>query len=269
MIEMHEHDFDLIATFADGTASPTEAVAAERAVTDCAECAAEHVMQLEALQFLRSAPPVSMTDVERATLHRALRPAVPSPRVGWFSRYAPRIAAVAAGFAVVGLASVTMLDRGIDNEATDTAALPAVGDSVQERAQDGEAEAPVFDAPAEEGQGLAESVGDDSDFAAGAADESAAEAPSMALRSITEPDLKHFQADLTPEEVIDFEALAEETAAQCSEHLPSQLHPEVAAEVLFEGTPAIVLVYTTGDETVTAVLEAINCEVLAEFVTGP
>ena len=268
MIEMHDHDFDLMAAFADGTASTAEAVAAERAVTDCAECAVEYRAQIEALEFLRSAPPVSMTDMERATLHRTLRQAVPSPRVGWFSRYAPRIAAVAAGFAVVGLASVTMLDRGLNDEASDTAALPAVADSTQQNAQDGEAEAPVFDAPAEETRELAESAGDDSDFVAGAADESAAAAPTAPLE-ITEADLKYFEDNLSPETAIDFEGLAEETAARCSENLPSQLQPAVAAEVLFEGTPAIVLLYTSGGDTVIAALETINCELLAEFVIGP
>lgn len=262
---MHEHDFDLVASFADGTASPAEAAAAERAVTDCAECAAEHRAQIEILEFLRSAPSASMTDMERAALHRALRQAAPSPQVGWFARYAPRIAAVAAGFAVVGLASVTMLDRGSDNEATDTAALPAVGESIQP--QDGEAEAPVFQAPAEETRELSDSAADDSDFAAGAADESTAAAPTAPLE-VTEADLKYFEDNLRPETAIDFEGLAEETAARCSEHLPSQLQPSVAAEVLFEGTPAIVLVYTSGGDTVIAALETITCELLAEFA-GP
>jgi anti-sigma factor RsiW len=267
MIEMHDHDFDLMAALADGTASPAEAAAAERAVTDCAECAAEHRAQIEVLEFLRSALPVSMTDMERATLHRTLRQAAPSPRVGWFSRYAPRIAAVAAGFAVVGLASVTMLDRGPNDEASDTAALPVAADSIEQEARDGEAGAPVFDAPAEETQELSQSAGDDSDFVAGAADESAT-APTAPLE-ITEADLKYFEDNLSPETAVDFEGLAEETAARCSEHLPSQLQPSVAAEVLFEGTPAIVLVYTSGGDTVIAALETVNCELLAEFVIGP
>jgi hypothetical protein len=265
MIEMHEHDFDLVASFADGTASPAEAAAAERAVTDCAECAAEHRAQIEILEFLRSAPSASMTEMERAALHRTLRQAAPSPQVGWFTRYAPRIAAVAAGFAVVGLASVAMLDGGFNNEAADTAALPAVGESIQQ--EDGEAEAPVFQAPAEETRELSESAGDDSDFAAGAADESTAAAPTAPLEVI-EADLKYFEDNLRPETAIDFEGLAEETAARCSEHLPSQLQPSVAAEVLFEGTPAIVLVYTSGGDTVIAALETVTCELLAEFV-GP
>jgi hypothetical protein len=264
---MHEHDFDLVAAFADGTASPAEAAAAERAVTDCAECAAEHRAQIEILEFLRSAPSASMTEMERAALHRTLRQAAPSPQVGWFTRYAPRIAAVAAGFAVVGLASVAMLDGGFNDEATDTAALPAVGDSIQQEPQDGEAQPPAFQAPAEETRELSESAGDDSDFAAGAADESTAAAPTAPLEVI-EADLKYFEDNLRPETAIDFEGLAEETAARCSEHLPSQLQPSVAAEVLFEGTPAIVLVYTSGGDTVIAALETITCELLAEFV-GP
>mgnify|MGYP001821774667 CR=1 FL=1 len=263
---MHEHDFDLVAAFADGTASPAEAVAAERAVTDCAECAAEHRAQIEVLEFLRSVPSASMTEMERATLHRTLRQAAPAPRVGWFSRYAPRIAAVAAGFAVVGLASVTMLDRGSNNEAADTAALPAVGDSIQQ--EDGEAGAPTFQAPAEETRELSESAGDDSDLAAGAADEATADAPEAPL-DMTKADLEFFQDTVAPETAVDFEGLANELADRCSEQLPSSVQPLVAAEVVFEGEPAVVLVYTTGGATVTAALSTEDCTILAEFVPGP
>lgn len=263
---MHEHDFDLVAAFADGTASPAEAAAAERALTDCVECAAEHRAQIEVLEFLRSAPSASMTEMERAALHRTLRQAAPSPRVGWFSRYAPRIAAVAAGFAVVGLASVTMLDRGSDNDATDTAALPAVGESIQK--EDGEAEAPVFQAPDEETRELSESAGDDSDFAAGAAEEATADAPEAPLE-MTKADLEFFEDALAPEIAIDFEGLAGEVAAWCSEQLPASFQPLVAAEVVFEGEPAVVLVYTTDGATVTAALSTEDCTILAEFVAGP
>ncbi|NNC39157.1 MAG: hypothetical protein HKN95_00570 [Acidimicrobiia bacterium] len=265
---MHEHDFDLVASFADGTASPAEAAAAERAVTDCAECAAEHRAQIEILEFLRSAPSASMTEMERASLHRTLRQAAPSPQVGWFTRYAPRIAAVAAGFAVVGLASVAMLDRGFNNEATDTAALPAVGDSIQQEPQDGEAQPPAFQAPAEETRELSESAADDSDFAAGAADEAAADAPEVPLE-ITKADLESFEDALTPETSADFEGLADEIAARCSEQLPASIQPLVAAEVVFEGEPAVVLVYTNGGATATAALSTEDCTILAEFVPGP
>lgn len=263
---MHEHDFDLMAALADGTASPTEAVAAERARADCDECAAEYRSQLEVLEFLRSTPPVSMTDMERAALHRTLRQAAPSPRVGWFTRYAPRIAAVAAGFAVVGLASVAMLDRTANEAVSDTAALRTATDS----ADDGGADIPMLEAPAEESAEMAEApAADDSDFATGVADEAASEAPAPLLREITGDDLKTFQSDLTPEEIDTFEGLASETATRCSDQLPSLLQPQAAAEVLFEGAPAIVLVYTSGGETITTALATDDCEVLAEFVTGP
>ena len=110
---MHEHQFDMIAAAADGTASPEEAVLADRAVAECDQCAEELRLQTEVLDTLHSARPALMTDLERAALHRSLAAATASKRreVGWYRRYAPRVAAVAAGFAVVGLASVAMLGQ--------------------------------------------------------------------------------------------------------------------------------------------------------------
>ncbi len=157
---MHEHQFDLIAATADGTASPEEAVLAERAVADCEACAEEFRLQTEILEVLRSAPPAVMTDLERAALHRSLTTATrPARAPGWYRRYAPRIAAVAAGFAVVGLASVAMLGQlggdtaetfnaissplGDESSAADTAEAPMVGEGLLQDLDVSSTEEPV------------------------------------------------------------------------------------------------------------------------------
>ena len=269
MIEMHEHDFDLIAAFAEGTASPEEVAAADRALADCPECTSEYEAQLEVLEVLRSAAPVAMTDLERAALHRGLKPAAPAPRIGWFSRYAPRVAAVAAGFAVIGLASVAMLDLGSDT--TDTAVFDTPAANTQEAPQDGGADAPTEAASVDESRRLAESALDDSDLELGVADEAAGATPlpDQNILEITAADLDGFAQSLGGESDARFFGLAEETAARCAEHLPSPLQVDLAAEVLFEEQPAVVIVYVVDGETVSAALSLDDCEVLAEYVSSP
>ena len=161
-----------------------------------------------------------------------------------------------------------MLDLGSNNEAADTAALPAVADSIQQGAQDGEAAPPALQAPVEETRELSESAGDDADFAAGAADEATADAPEAPLE-ITKADLESFEEALTSETAVYFEGLAAEVAARCSEQLPASIEPLAAAEVVFEGEPAVVVVYTNGGATVTAALSTEDCTILGEFVPGP
>ncbi len=116
---MHDHDLDLIASYADGSLSDTGE--AERLVSSCALCAAEFIAQQAALAALRDLPPVSLNDLERARLHREVLAAVgdgaPSDvRVvefrsrGWWERVGLRVAAVAA-VAVVGVGLVGVLGR--------------------------------------------------------------------------------------------------------------------------------------------------------------
>ena len=265
---MHEHDFDLIATFAEGTASPEEAAAADRSLAACPECTSEYEAQLEVLDLLRSAAPVAMTDLERAALHRGLKQTAPAPRVGWFSRYAPRVAAVAAGFAVIGFASLAMLDLGGDT--AETTALDTSTANTQEAPQDGGADSPTEVGAVEETRSLAESAGDDSDMELGAADEAspAAPLPDQQIREITAEDLDGFAESLGGESDARFFGLAEETAVRCAEQLPSPLQLDLAAEVLFEGHPAVVVVYVVDGETVSAALSLDDCEILAEYVSG-
>ncbi|MDF1596661.1 MAG: hypothetical protein P1T08_11320 [Acidimicrobiia bacterium] len=276
---MHEHNFDLIAAFADGTASREEAVEAERAVGSCSECAAEHEAQLAVLEVLRAAPAVSMTDIERGALHRSLAEALPARPVGWFSRYAPRIAAVAAGFAVVGLASVAMLGQLTGNDtADDDYATSAELSSARSQIGDAEAPSPVAeemlsqaDAPGTSDDALqysAEGAGGDG-TAPDTATTTAAGAPAEVVE-LTGADLEDL-ADLavTKEILEQFAVVSEMVKTSCPEQLPDQPQLELAAEVVFEGEPAFVVVYTTAAERVALALSLQDCSVLGEFVSTP
>lgn len=103
---MHDHDLDLIAALAEGSLGD-ETVARARMET-CSECRDEYRGQRAAIEFLASAPEVSMTEFERAGLHRDLwtelrNEPVATNRSPWWYRWSY----VAAGlFVVVGLAGV-------------------------------------------------------------------------------------------------------------------------------------------------------------------
>lgn len=275
---MHEHNFDVIAAFADGTPSREEAVAAQRAVETCPECAAEHGAQVAVLEILRTAPAVSMTDLERGALHRSLAEALPARPVGWFSRYALRIATAAAGFAVVGLASVAMLgqltggDTAADDHATSAELFSA-------RSQIGDAEAPspvaeevlTQDAPATSDDALqyaAEDAGGDG-TAFNTVTTTTALAPSVVVE-LTMADLEDL-ADLavTKEILEQFAVVSEMVKTSCPEQLPDHPQLDLAAEVVFEGAPAFVVVYTTATERVALALSLDDCSVLGEFASTP
>ena len=159
---MHDHDLDLIASYADGSLADTRE--AERLVSSCALCAAEFTAQQTALAALRDLPPVSLNDLERARLHREVLAAVgdraPSDvRVvefrsrGWWERVGLRVAAVAA-VAVVGVGLVGVLGR-----MTPTAQDTLAGEEMA-------TEAAASDATMEAGGDVAELTGADTAAAA-------------------------------------------------------------------------------------------------------
>ena len=142
---MHKHDLDLIASLADGTIE--DATEARDLVASCDECRAEYHSQLEVLEILAAAPPVAMSELEKAALHRDLwtelrtEPSTPAARAPWY-----RWAYVAAGlFVVVGLAgALSRLPFGAGDAASDTFVEVSSG-------LDGDAgqggDIPLFDAP--------------------------------------------------------------------------------------------------------------------------
>ena len=129
----HEHDFELILDIAGGAMGPDEQAAAEALLAPCEACRTDLQLQREALAALQTAPPVLMTDLERASLHRtvagqftpATRKTRRQPSLPWFQRLMPAMAAAAALLVIVGVGSI-LVDRtgGADvaAEATTTAA---------------------------------------------------------------------------------------------------------------------------------------------------
>jgi hypothetical protein len=128
---MHEHDLDLIAALADG--SLEDETEARALVASCEVCRAEYTAQTEVIAWLASAPPVTLTDVEKASLHRDLWTELRSEPVKqtgtpWWRT----LSYVAAGlFVVVGLAGVLgndAIDFGGETAATIAAADSTGGD---------------------------------------------------------------------------------------------------------------------------------------------
>lgn len=126
---MHDHDLDLVAAYAEGSATGAEAARAREWISSCDVCAQELDDQQLALASLADVEPVILSDVERALLHRRVReaiagdelatapPARPSPRSGiWMKVLTGSAAAVlvlVVGFGVV-IPAFTGSDGGAD-----------------------------------------------------------------------------------------------------------------------------------------------------------
>ncbi|MFZ0491761.1 MAG: hypothetical protein WAM81_01025 [Acidimicrobiia bacterium] len=110
MKTMHEHDIDRIAAVAEHRLSGRDLAAAQAQIDACEECSRNLEAQRIAIAFLQQAPPVTLTSIERARLHRAMSPA---PARSRWVKLAPVFAAAAA---LVVVASV-LLPRGGTTEA--------------------------------------------------------------------------------------------------------------------------------------------------------
>jgi hypothetical protein len=141
---MHEHDLDLIASFAEGSLADDHE--ARALVERCEECRQEYQAQLSVLEWLGATPQVEMTDLEKAALHRDLwtelgnAPAARRTGAWWY-----RWSYVAAGlFVIIGLVSVisgqltlgggdtggvaeTSTDSAADNAGGEDALVPLYG----------------------------------------------------------------------------------------------------------------------------------------------
>ncbi len=134
---MHEHDFDLIAAIAEGSA----ARGSEAVLTGCTVCREELALQREAIAALKTAPFPVMSDLERARLHRGISAAfAPAKRVApWYQRLVPVMAAAAALLVVVGVGS--LLTRGGGESAESFSEIgAALSDSAPRPAAEGGAE---------------------------------------------------------------------------------------------------------------------------------
>ena len=70
---MHDHDLDLVAAFAEGSASSADADRAREWISSCRVCSQEFDYQQLALAELGDIEPVVLSDIERALLHRRVR----------------------------------------------------------------------------------------------------------------------------------------------------------------------------------------------------
>ena len=121
---MHRHDLDVIAALAAGTLE--DEASARALIAACDECRIEYETQQQILAALAETAPATMTEGERAGLHRdlwtALRPQqAPRTSKAWWYRVSY---AAASLLVVIGVASV-ISQTGVQ-EATETfTALPA------------------------------------------------------------------------------------------------------------------------------------------------
>jgi hypothetical protein len=121
---MHRHDLDTIAALADG--SLKDETSARALVESCAECRAEYESHTVVIAALAAVEPATMTDLEKAALHRELwtdlragaAPAVKTPP--WWYRWSYAAAGV---FVVVGLVGVVSQLGGVS---TSDSAAPEV-----------------------------------------------------------------------------------------------------------------------------------------------
>lgn len=108
---MHKHDLDLIAEYAAGALGDESE--ARALVESCQTCAEEYEAQDSALAALSSISPATMTEHERARLHRDLwtelrSPAAPAPRSNpWWQSWAFG----AAAFVVVAVSLVGVMEN--------------------------------------------------------------------------------------------------------------------------------------------------------------
>jgi hypothetical protein len=124
---MHDHDLDLIASLAEGSLDdPAEARAL---VETCPECRHEYDTQVTTITALATMERVTMTDLERAALHRDLwselrsQPVKKAATPWWY-----RLSYAAAGlFVVVGLVAVVSQLGGIGEETAETFADASSG----------------------------------------------------------------------------------------------------------------------------------------------
>lgn len=266
---MHEHQFDLIAALADGSATPEEARVAEAAMVDCVECRNQHTAQVEVLTWLKTAPPVQMTDLERASLHRRIA-ADTKPRVGWFTRYAPRVAAVAAGFAVVGLATVSMLGRGADTADISADTVAATEEAAVE--MDTSARQPSLANDSQMESAGAPAAGADvvEDEATG---DMAAEAPAddgaFGLFFFDQAGLRELlEGELPSEFALSTEEVLNRFREACPDSLEDSVIVDAAIEATLEGTPAFVVIATNDPGRTVTAYSVENCEILDEVQTG-
>lgn len=139
---MHRHDQDLIMALADGALTGAAGDEARREIEACDECRVELEQQRAALDWLRSADPVELSEIEAARLRRSLdeelghvrTPAAAeiTERKGVLERIAwgPMVAVAAVLVGVVFVAGNLSLVGGGDDAGADNVALESTATEV-------------------------------------------------------------------------------------------------------------------------------------------
>jgi hypothetical protein len=157
-MNQHHHDPDRIMALAEGHLDAADAPRAEAEMQACARCAEDLALQRVALDALRAAEPVALTELERARLHRTVlaevRPVEAPTRPARRDARRFRLVAAMGSVAAVLIAVVAIGPRlggfGASDDAADTTAAAAIA---------ADTEAPSTEAPAaalEERDGTAE-----------------------------------------------------------------------------------------------------------------
>lgn len=132
-MKAHEHDRDRIMALAEGSLDATEARAAQSEMAACEECLAELGLQKAALELLRTAPAVAMTDMEAARFRRDLDTALGHERTATAAANPPRwrqlnwvpifsVAALLVALVLIAPA-LDLLGGGGDDSAADVVTL--------------------------------------------------------------------------------------------------------------------------------------------------
>lgn len=145
-MNQHHHDPDLIMALAEGHLDAADAPRAEAEIQACARCAEDLTFQRVALDALRAAEPVALTELERARLHRTVlaevRPVEAPTRPARRDARRFRLVAAMGSVAAVLIAVVAIgprLGGFASDDATDTTAAAAMA---------ADTEAPSTEAPA-------------------------------------------------------------------------------------------------------------------------
>lgn len=264
----HEHDLELIAAIAEGALAPGDLTAAEDAVASCEDCSTDLQLQREALFALQGAPPVAMSDLERATLHRNvaqnLGPAEHRSdnlqKVPWFQRLMPAMAAAAALLIVVGIGSILA-----DGPAADLAA------GTTSAATNAQQQAPAAEELAEDSGGMGLMDEAEATTTTAAAGEGTTSTGIQDFGPISATDLEDIAAQLQISEPADgantytVESLRSpsiDPALICAETAADDGPIDAIGRAAIDGSPVeiyrtgeVVTVYTTPDCLVSAVFD--------------
>jgi hypothetical protein len=270
---MTHFDPDLIAALAEGSLEPERAADLERAITADPAAAAELAAQRAALEAIREAAPITLSDPERARLRAAVagqlgivREAAPKSapvrrrRIHW-----PAIAAAAVSLVAIVAIVPGVLRTGDDADRAGTMVLAEErpeGDARLESADTASTTAPAAAAPM-----ISEEFQEADESAPTAGGEDGAPPTTAAATTTVAPTTTAARAfDAALLELIGTGVLvADDSVTACAAEARDLVGEEaVATRVIFEGADAVAwFVPGAEDPEELAVFEAADCSLLA------